>query len=535
MNPSSPAELDVPTIMRIGAARMTAGLDRMTRLDLAAHTEIFGPLPRMSADELIAMASEVDLRGQGGAAFPFGRKLKAVIDTAKKTGQPAFVVVNATEGEPGSFKDKMLMIRSPYLFLSGAALVAEAIEAEEIIVGVTSNELANRSIEAAIAAEPGLRKMVRVVQQPERFISGESGALVRGINGKKPVPPGRKTLAAERGVDDLPTLLSNASTFAQLSVLALLGPARFASVGVPEEPGTVLLSVSGSAKHPAVVECPTGVPLGAVLDICQAPAGDGVLIGGYHGMWLDAEAAYQVPVGREGLAAAGGTFGAGIVLPLGDGTCPLGEVSRVAGYLAGESAGQCGPCKLGLPSIARALAAIVDGSGGIEALDVARRAAAAVNGRGACSHPDGTTRFVLSALEVFTEDLAAHVFHSTCGRPVRGMLPLPEGPETEDNKQLIVDWVRCEGHGLCAHLVPELIHLDKSGFPVILPIPVPPWLEKDAQQAVQMCPALALRLDTDPKKRGRGKGGPKPPPIPVAAPSLRSGLISGGRRSITAG
>ena len=232
-----------------------------------------------------------------------------------------------------------------------------------------------------------------------------------------------------------------------------------------------------------------------MLDICQAPAGDGVLVGGYHGMWLDAETAYQVPVGREGLASAGGTFGSGIVLALGDGTCPLGEVSRIANYLAGESAGQCGPCKLGLPSIARALAAIVDGSGGIEALDVARRAAATVNGRGACSHPDGTTRFVLSALEVFTEDLAAHVFHSTCGRPVRGMLPLPDGPETADAKQLLVDWVRCEGHGLCAHLVPELIHLDKTGYPVILPIPVPPWLEKDARQAVQMCPALALRLE----------------------------------------
>ena len=247
MNPSSATELDVPPIMRIGAARMTAGLDRMTRLDLEAHTEIFGPLPRMSADELITMAEQVDLRGQGGAAFPFARKLKAVVDASKKTGQPTIVVVNATEGEPGSFKDKMLMIRSPYLILSGAVLVAEALEAEEIIIGVAGNELANRSIEAAIAAEPGLRKMVRVVEQPDRFISGESGALVRGINGKKPVPPGRKTLASDRGVDDLPTLLSNASTFAQVSVLALLGATRFASVGLPEEPGTVLLSVSGSA------------------------------------------------------------------------------------------------------------------------------------------------------------------------------------------------------------------------------------------------------------------------------------------------
>src|SRR5579859_7697877 len=185
MNPSNAEELDVPTIMRIGAARMTAGLDRMGRLDLAAHTEIFGPLPRLSVQQVIDMAAQVDLRGQGGAAFPFARKFKAVVDAADRTGQPTIVVVNATEGEPGSFKDKMLMIRSPYLILSGAALVAEALGADEIIIGVAGNVLANRSMEAAIAAEPGLRKLARVVEVPDRFISGESGALVRAINGKR--------------------------------------------------------------------------------------------------------------------------------------------------------------------------------------------------------------------------------------------------------------------------------------------------------------------------------------------------------------
>jgi ferredoxin len=89
--------------------------------------------------------------------------------------------------------------------------------------------------------------------------------------------------------------------------------------------------------------------------------------------------------------------------------------------------------------------------------------------------------------------------------------------------------VRCEGHGLCAHLVPELIHLDANGFPVIMNIPVPPWLEKDAQQAVEMCPALALRLATDPKKKGGGRGA-GPAPIPVAAPTLRTGLLGGPSR-----
>src|SRR6266576_3124561 len=494
--------IDAPTIMRIGAARLTAGLDRMPRLDLEAHRDIFGPLPRLSAEELISITEQVDLRGQGGAAFPFARKLSAVVKNAEDNDCAPVVVVNATEGEPGSTKDKMLMIRSPYLILSGAALVAEAIGAEEIVVGVAGNELANRSMEAANAAEPGLRKIARVVQMPDRFISGESGALVRGINGKRPVPPGRKILASDFGVSDLPTLLSNTSTFAQLAVLALLGPERFAAVGTPEEPGTVLLSVGGSAAQPAVVEVPTGVPLAAVLDICQAPAGDGVLVGGYHGMWLP-----------------GGTVGSGIVLPLGDGTCPLGEVSRIASYLAGESAGQCGPCKLGLPSIARALAALIDGSGGIEALDVARRSAAGVAGRGACSHPDGVTRFVLSALDVFTEDLAAHVFHSSCGRPVRGVLPLPSGPEQETQQRLVVDWTRCQGHGLCAHLVPEVVHLDAQGYPVILNIPVPSWLEKDAQQAVHMCPTLALRLTTAAPNPARTA------PMAIPAPTLRTGLV----------
>jgi ferredoxin len=259
----------------------------------------------------------------------------------------------------------------------------------------------------------------------------------------------------------------------------------------------VLLSVSGSVRRPAVVEVPSGLPLGEVLDLCGATPEDGVLVGGYHGMWLPTEVAYETPVSRAGLTAAGGSLGAGVILPVGSGTCPMGEVARVASYLAGESSGQCGPCKLGLPSIARSLAAVADGSGGLDALDTARRAAASVRGRGACSHPDGVFRFVLSALDVLTEDLTAHLFRGSCGRPVRGVLPMP--PEYGDNR-LSIDWTRCRGHGLCAHLVPELVQLDRQGFPVPLDMPVPPWLEREAKQAVDMCPALALRLAPSPRE-----------------------------------
>jgi len=95
------------------------------------------------------------------------------------------------------------------------------------------------------------------------------------------VPPGRKVRASERGVGGQPTLLSNAETYAQLAVLAMLGPAGYATAGTRDEPGTTLLSVGGCAARPAVVE----VPLGAVLDICEAGPAAGVLVGGYHGMW----------------------------------------------------------------------------------------------------------------------------------------------------------------------------------------------------------------------------------------------------------
>ena len=479
-----------PEVLSIGQPRLTAGLDRLRRIDLVGYQAVFGELPRLTAEQLIRMAERVDLRGRGGAAFPVARKLAAVRGAARKRKRRPIVLVNGAEGEPGSAKDKMLLLRSPYLVLGGAVTAARALQARDILVAVNDG-MAARSVREAAAAEPLLRRMVGVVEVPDRFVSGESGALVNAVNGHTPLPSGRHSHASHSGAGTRPTLLSNVETFAQLAVLAMVGPEGYASAGLADEPGTVLLTVGGSAARPAVVEVPTGRSLGSVLDLCAVGPADGVLVGGYHGCWLPEEAAYNVPVSRAGLAAVGGMLGAGIVLALGQDTCPLGEVAQVAAFLAKESSGQCGPCKLGLPGIARSLASLADGSGGATALDTARRGAAAVRGRGACAHPDGAFRFVMSALDVFTDDLAAHVCGGGCGRPVRNYLPLPPVP---GEVRLTVDWTRCRGHGLCAHIVPELMQLDEQGYPVMLDMPVPPWLEHGARRAADMCPGLALRL-----------------------------------------
>jgi ferredoxin len=127
-------------------------------------------------------------------------------------------------------------------------------------------------------------------------------------------------------------------------------------------------------------------------------------------------------------------------------------------------------------------------------VDLIRAAAGAVRGRGACAHPDGTSRFAVSALDTFLDDIALHLSAGGCGQPIRGILPIPAA--ATDGRRLSVDWTRCDGHGLCAHIIPELINLDGNGFPAVADRPLPEWLEHSARRAVSMCPALALRLST---------------------------------------
>src|SRR6266702_8624717 len=179
-------------LVQIGTPRLTAGLDNKFRLDLADHLAVHGPFPRLTLSQLITMAEKVDLRGRGGAGFAVARKLKAVAESADTDRSGTVVLVNAAEGEPISATDAMLLIRAPHLVLGGAVLAGRALRAREIVVGVGRGSGAARSILGA-AAEAGLRKQLRVVEVPERFVSGEGGALVNAVNGRPPIPPGRKT------------------------------------------------------------------------------------------------------------------------------------------------------------------------------------------------------------------------------------------------------------------------------------------------------------------------------------------------------
>ncbi|MFD7560662.1 MULTISPECIES: NADH-ubiquinone oxidoreductase-F iron-sulfur binding region domain-containing protein [unclassified Streptomyces] len=475
-----------PGLGCVGAPRLLAGLDRAARLDREAHLAVHGPLPRCHPDELVTLADDIDLRGRGGAGFPFARKMRAVIRSARgRSDGLTAVVVNGSEGEPSCLKDTALLLHAPHLVLDGALLAAAALGAEEVAVAVTRTDV-EQSVREAVSERGPAGRRVRVARLPERFVTGEGTALVDGLNGGATLPSGQKVRTSERGLGGMPTLLSNTETFAQLAVAARLGAPEYRTAGLPAEPGTVLLTVAGST----VVETPSGTSLPYVLQLCGTEPGQGVLVGGYHGKWLDPVSARSAQVSRQSLDALGARLGAGAVLPLPEDTCPAGEVARVARWMAGESAGQCGPCVRGLPALADVLDDAVRG-GGRAALDAVEARMRSVLGRGACSHPDGTSRFVASALASFPDEFRDHALGSGCGRRVLGALPLPRD---ESPERLVVDWTLCRGHGLCVDVLPDVVRLDADGYPAEASMAVPGHLRPKALRAVRRCPALALRI-----------------------------------------
>jgi len=218
-------------------------------------------------------------------------------------------------------------------------------------------------------------------------------------------------------VDGRPTLLCNAETLAQLAMLARLGTAGYAALGTPAEPGTALLTVSGAVTSPGVLEVPLGTRLGTVAAAAGALRSQAVVIGGYHGAWLSPDP--DLELSRAGLAAAGGTLGAGVLIFVGEQTCPLAELARVAGWLAAESVRQCGPCTFGLPALATELARLAAGASNASNVD---RLTGVVTGRGACAHPDGAARFIRSGLAALAGELSVHRAYGSCRRADLGQL-----------------------------------------------------------------------------------------------------------------
>ena len=394
-----------------GSARLLAGVTGGSRADLATHRSIHGAQQHRSLAALVDETAAVRLLGRGGAGFPVSVKLAAM-----PTGSATEVVVNGSESEPASRKDRTLMTLAPHLVLDGALVVARALGTRRVTIAV-HDAAAHDSLADALGERRSVEphpERVAVHRQPARFVGGEVRAVLNALDGRPAVPPGRRTLPSERGLHGAPTFASNVETFAQIALLVSLGARRYAEVGDREEPGTTLLTLVGDVAMTGVVEVPTGLPLDALL----GGGGGPVLIGGYHGNWATDLTGLRLT--RPALREAGLPLNAGVLARLPAAGCALAEVAAVASWLARQSAGQCGPCLLGTDAVARDVQAILAGR---PPADIATRLGRMAR-RGACAHPDGTAAFVGSALSTMTAEITAHLEHGGCRRPYAGTLPL---------------------------------------------------------------------------------------------------------------
>jgi len=425
-----PASVDVHS-----GPLLLSGIDRGP--GLAAHRARLGALPEPGIQSLVALLGDVGVRGRGGAGFPLARKLQTVMrargSRATLGGRRPYVVVNAAEGEPASAKDSALLDVAPHLVLDGAVVAARALGAREIHV-VSSED--RPWVGAAVHRATNERDDhgIRWVQHEaaSRFVSGQSRALIELMAGRPGLPVTSWAPEAVDGHRRRPTLLSNAESFAHLAAVVLWGLDGYAAHGTPEEPGTSLLTLTtppasdGVFRDVHVVEVEHGDGAAAVLD-AQALRSP-LLVGGFHGSWVHPRDVPALEWSNAVLGEVGARLGAGALLSLSDGACPVSETARYTSYLAGESAGRCGPCRNGLPAMATEMAGL---AGGADTRRRLRELAGLVTGRGACAHPDGTARLVGSLLTTLDDHVEAHLDGACAcsGRAPRGERPAHTGAQ----------------------------------------------------------------------------------------------------------
>jgi NADH:ubiquinone oxidoreductase subunit F (NADH-binding) len=433
---TSTVELEQATIGApiAGLPRLLQGVPAQGAMTLRTHLTTHGPPPsahrrhRREEGALIDLVEQAGLGGRGGGAFPMAKKMRTV---AAARGKP-IVVVNATEGEPASLKDRTLLEALPHLVLDGAALAARAIGADEAIVCVCESAGVGLERTAHAIAErerlPGRWPRIVLTTAPEGYVAGHESALVNHLNGGPPKPTFSPPMPFERGVHRRPTLVNNAETLAHVALIARYGPRWFRELGLSEQPGSTLITLTGPVAYPGVYEVEYGASLSSLLDAAGGTKSRvrAALLGGYAGTWVDASVLLDLELSNVHLAPHGASLGAGVVLLLSEDACPVAETARITRWLASQSAGQCGPCVHGLAALADTFEQICKGVASKHAGARLEQLAALVGRRGACAHPDGTARFAMSAVDVFAQELTDHARQGACNACARpSELPLP--------------------------------------------------------------------------------------------------------------
>ena len=378
----------------------------------------------MTPDEIIAELNASNLRGRGGAFFPTGRKW-SFVPKPDQVPKPHYLVVNADESEPGTFKDREIMLRVPLRFLEGCLIAARAIEAKEVYVYIRGEY--EREYEVLVDALAQLQKgkhlgEIRIVihRGAGAYICGEETALLESLEGKRGQPRTKPPFPAIAGLYASPTAVNNVESITTVPPIIEMGGAEYATLGKPEaSTGTRVFSLSGNVARPGNYELPHGYPLHDLIYEVGGGVPDGralkaVIPGGSSTAILTADEIEGLTLDYDSLAGAGTAIGSAAVVAIDDRCCIVQLGVRISQFYEHESCGKCTPCRVGTRWTTQILKRIESGEGTHADLDLLIDVGEKVNGTCLCPLGDTAMIAIASYVAKFREEFLAHVEEGGC-------------------------------------------------------------------------------------------------------------------------
>jgi NADH:ubiquinone oxidoreductase subunit F (NADH-binding) len=378
-------------------------------------------------DAVIATLKASGLRGLGGAGFPTGTKWEIVRGAS---GSTKYVVCNADESEPGTFKDRFLLERAPHLVLEGMMLAARVVGATEAIVYIRHEygrerrilELERERCVAAglIDAGPGGARglWLRIFESPGGYICGEETALLEALEGRRAEPRNKPPFPGTYGLHGCPTVINNVETLAFVPVILRRGADWFKAQGRAGAPGVKVLALSGDVERPGAYEVPFGLTVREFLEeygggVCGGRALKAFSPGGASSGFLPASQV-DLPLEFGALARAGSMLGSGAVVAIAEPACMLDLALNLVRFFRNESCGKCVPCRTGSQHLVRLLDAFRHGEGTPEDLALIEELNDAMKTTSICGLGQVAAAPIISALRYFREEIVAHVTERRC-------------------------------------------------------------------------------------------------------------------------
>ena len=379
-------------------------------------------LTSMTPEEVIEEVSKPNLRGLGGAGFPAGRKWSFV---PRETERPKYLVVNADEGEPGTFKDRYIMERDPHALIEGMIIAAYAIGSHKAYVYIRgeyfrSAKRLQRALDEAYSQRwlgkdiqgTGFDLDVVIHRGAGAYICGEETALLTSLEGGKGFPKLKPPFPAISGLFSCPTIVNNVETLACVPFILRKGAERFAAIGAARQGGTRLFCVSGHVVQPGVYEEPVTITLRELIEkaggVREGKRLKAVIPGGISAKILSADE-IDVAMDFDSLMNAGTMAGSGGVIVMDETTCMVEALDSAARFFADESCGQCSPCREGTGWVHRIVRRIAEGRGSVQDLEDLLAIAGDMEGNTICVFADAAAWPVQSYIAKFRDEFEEYI------------------------------------------------------------------------------------------------------------------------------